>query len=75
MTYWQTAIEAVHAKSVFLIKISIVYLTDFTLKFSINICIFTKNRHLFGLDIGKINICGDILVTRCHLKIRVFSSS
>ena len=21
---------------------------------------------------GKINICGDILVTRCHLEIRVF---
>jgi hypothetical protein len=33
-----------------------------------------KNKHLFGLDIGKINICGVILVTRCHLKIRVFFS-
>ncbi len=33
-----------------------------------------KNGHLFGLDIGKINICGVILVTRCHLKIRGFSA-
>ncbi|MBA7666448.1 hypothetical protein ES703_74529 [subsurface metagenome] len=31
--------------------------------FSGNIRIFAKNRHLFGLDIGKINICGDILVS------------
>ncbi len=36
---------------------------------------FRKNWHLFGLDIGKINICGDILETRCHLEIMVFSSS
>ena len=28
----------------------------------------------FGLDIGKISIYGDILVTRCHLEIVVFSS-
>ena len=33
---------------------------------------FRKKRHLFGLDIGKINICGDKMVTRCHLEIRVF---
>ena len=27
-----------------------------------------------GLGIGKIDICGVKMVTRCHLKIRVFSS-
>ena len=37
-----------------------------------NIYSFAKNRYLFGLDIGKINICLDILVTRCPLKIRGF---
>ncbi len=39
-----------------------------------NIHIFAKNPHLFGLDIGKINIRGDILETMSHLKIKVFSS-
>jgi len=43
--------------------------------FQKNICIFAKNRYLFGRDIGKINICGVILETWCHLEIRVFSSS
>jgi len=35
---------------------------------------FHKNRHLFGLDIGKINIRGDIMESQRHLKIRVFFS-
>jgi hypothetical protein len=34
--------------------------------------IFAKNRHLFGLDIGKINICGVKMESRCHLKIRIW---
>jgi len=34
-----------------------------------------EKSQIFGLDIGKINICGDKMVTRCHLEIRVFSSS
>jgi hypothetical protein len=33
---------------------------------------FLKNQHLFGLAVGKINICGVKMVTRCHLEIRVF---
>lgn len=32
-------------------------------KLSKNICIFAKYWHLFGIDIGKINICGVILET------------
>jgi len=33
---------------------------------------FRKKLIFFGLDIGKINICGVKMVTRCHLKIKVF---
>ena len=44
-------------------------------KLSKNICIFAKNWYLFGLDIGKINICDEKMESRCHLKIRVFFSS
>ncbi len=34
-----------------------------------------EKSQILGHDIGKINICGDILVTRCHPDIRVFFSS
>ena len=34
-----------------------------------------EKSQILGHDIGKIDIRGDILVTRCYLEIRVFSSS
>jgi len=58
-------IEYVHTQNLrFLIKSKHRILNPIThRKLSKNICIFAKNRHLFGLDIGKISICGDKMVT------------
>ena len=40
------------------------YLIRYDNKYFQKISVFsTKNRHLFGLDIGKIDICGVIMVT------------
>ena len=51
----------------------IILLADFTtLKGTKTNPIFAKNRYLFGLDMGKINICGDKMEAGCHLKIVVF---
>ena len=36
------------------------------------LCLWPKNCPIFGLDLGKISICGDIPETRCRSKIAVF---
>ena len=52
-----------------------VYLIRYHTKILKKYLYFRKKWHLFGLDIGKISICGDKMESWCHLEMRVFFSS